>query len=164
MKKIAFITTLLLLSSALFSAPRFGYSVSGKGATLDHDYGGVSIGAVFEPFSYGICRMEASTTIGFDSLNGFCLSSFDVGLSTPLFRILSPFDFLFVNKALWAPTLKGMATWNSSFDLEWAFSLSLLHFEDSSFRYDFLSPFLLVNKSFDKFGYGFDVLKISYVF
>ncbi len=164
MKKKLLIISLILLASTLFASPRFGYYVSGKGATFSSDYGGVAFGLNFEPFPYGIARTEASVTVGVDSVKGFSFTNFDVGLSTPVFYVLSPFDFLFTNKMIWAPTIKGLVSWNANFDLELGLALSVLHFEDPIFRYDFLSPFILTNKEFNKIGWGIEVLKVSYTF
>ena len=163
MKKCILIISLLLVASVVIASPSFGYLASGKGGSLESSYGGVSLGLVFEPFTMGIAKVETSINIGPDSIKGFCVNDYNISFSTPIFYILSPFDFLFTNKMIWAPQLGVFVGWNASFQFQYGASLSLLHFEEPRFRFDYLAPFI-VTSDFHKLGWGLDVLKITYMF
>jgi hypothetical protein len=165
MKKKLLVLLFLFSSLALaVAAPSFGYSVTGRGETFQSDFGGAGLSLVFEPFEYGIATLEAGAIVGNDSVGGFCIPELYVSLSTPVFYVLSPFDFLFANKMIWAPRLSVIAAWNSDFTFRPGLGFSPFHFEDPSFRYDFLAPYVLTDTAFDDWGWGIDVLRVTYVF
>ncbi len=86
----------------------------------------------------------------------------NIKISSPLFlTIKHPFSFIFPNTVYWSPRLTVGTQYRM--DNEWNLYLSLapLSFQDTSYIYEFFSPYALYNANENSWGYGAYIMKFT---
>lgn len=161
-----FLVTLLLI---LFSLPLFavsgGWSISGEGQSGKSENASFVITGVFDFTDSRYLTLEGSARFGFDSNGRWGFNGFAAELGVTTFRTMKhPFSFLFANPVIWTPRAAGGISTDRSWNLYYAFSLSLLHFEAVSFSYDFLEPHIYFDSSFRYAGWGIKLMKLTFTF
>lgn len=140
-RRITTIIILVSIVSALTASPAFTYSFSQMGEKCgDSGFGSFTAALGFSPEKekpYG--AVEISALLGFDRF----FQGVDISLSTPLLALSNDvFSYAFSNRVLWEPTIGLLAQYRSSGE-RWMFGflVSPFKFTDSSFSYEFLSPY-----------------------
>ena len=161
MKRIYVFMVLLLLSLSLFASSAFTYGFSQVGEKYENEsFGAMSVTLGFAPLKekqYGI--VEVTALLGWERF----FRGVDLSLSTPLFTSSNDvFSYAFSNRVLWEPSV-GFLTQYRADGNRWmmGFMLSPLKFADTSFSYEFLSPYLTFNLPGGKRAYGVRIMKVS---
>lgn len=161
MKKITIVLILLFLSMSLFASSAFTYALSQVGEKYeDESFGSMSVTLGFAPLKekqYGI--VEVTTLLGWNRF----FRGMDLSVSTPLFTLSNEvFSYAFSNRVLWEPSV-GFLTQYRMDGNRWmmGFLLSPFKFADTSFSYEFLSPYFTFGLFDGKMAYGVRIMKVS---
>lgn len=160
MKRITLIVVFLLLSSLLFAQSAFTYSLSQMGEkSSSTSFGSLSLSLGFAPIRekhYGL--VETNVLLGWNKF----FRGFDIVLSTPLFTSSRDvFSYAFSNRVLWEPTVGFMASYRQNGSMWMLGALfSPFKFADTSFSYEFLSPYVLFGFDGEK-AYGVRIMKVT---
>lgn len=160
MKRITLIVVCLLLSSLLFAQSAFTYSVSQMGEKSSSDsFGSLSLSLGFTPIKekhYSL--VETNVLLGWNKF----FRGIDFVISSPLFTSSNEvFSYAFSNTVLWEPTVGFMASYRQN-NGKWMLGalFSPFKFVDTSFSYEFLSPYILFGFDGEK-AYGVRIMKVS---
>ncbi len=160
MKRTTMIIALVLLATALAASPAFTYSFSQVGERCgDSSFGSFTAAVGFSPIKekpYG--AVEVSALFGFNRF----FQGVDISLSTPLLTLSNDvFSYAFSNRVLWEPTI-GFLTQYRLNGRRWMFGffVSPFKFTDSSFSYEFLSPYFTFSPGGEK-AWGIRVMKMT---
>jgi len=163
MRKTLVALLFLLLPFSLFSAD-VGYGISGKGFAGDVEETSLSVDVTLDISERGYGMVVAGAGVGFSN-DELGLSELYVGISTNTFRTIHhPFGFMFFNKTLWSPNVAFHVFWDRGMDVCYRIRFSPLHFEDTSFTYEFLTPFVYFDDSFEYSGWGVELLRMGFHF
>ncbi len=161
MKKITIVLIILFLSMSLFASSAFTYALSQVGEKYeDESFGSMSVTLGFAPLKekqYGI--VEVTALLGWNRF----FRGMDLSVSTPLFTLSNDvFSYAFSNRVLWEPSV-GFLTQYRMDGNRWmmGFLLSPFKFADTSFSYEFLSPYFTFGLSDGKMAYGVRIMKVS---
>lgn len=161
MKKITIVLIILFLSMSLFASSAFTYALSQVGEKYeDESLGSMSVTLGFAPLKekqYGI--VEVTALLGWNRF----FRGVDLSVSTPLFTSSNDvFSYAFSNRVLWEPSV-GFLTQYRMDGNRWmmGFLLSPFKFADTSFSYEFLSPYFTFGLSGGKMAYGVRIMKVS---
>ncbi len=151
---------LILLVPLLSASPAFTYSFSQTGEKgPDGSFGSLAAALGFSPLKEKpYCAVEAAVLLGFDRL----FHGVDMSLSTPLVTLSNDiFSYAFSNRVLWEPTAGFLAQYRAE-GRRWmlGFLISPLKFTDSSFSYEFLSPYFTFSFSGER-AWGIRIMKIT---
>lgn len=165
MRRITSILLLLVsISSSLFAVSG-GYAVSGSGQAGADEGTSLNIALQFDPTDKGYFTMEGGFRLGFGEDATYGFEGFTLTLmSSPFGFANHPLDFLFADRTLWAPEIRAGISTSREYELYYNFSLSPLHFRDTSFIYDVLAPYVYFDKSFGYAGWGIELVKVGYHF
>ncbi len=160
MKRITIFIVCLIMASLLFATPAFTYSLSQMGEKSTYNsFGSLSLSVGFAPLRekhYGL--METNVLLGWNKF----FRGIDFVISTPLLSSSADiFSYAFSNKVLWEPTVGFMASYRHSGSI-WMLGgvLSPFKFVDTSFSYEFLSPYVLFGFNGEK-AYGVRIMKVT---
>lgn len=161
MKRMTALILVLVLSLlTLGASSAFTYSISQVGERYgDAGFGAATLSLGFSPFkerTYGM--VEVSALLGFSEF----FRGFDISLSTPLVCLSNDFfSYAFSNRVLWEPTVGFLAQYRSDGG-RWMLGalLSPFRFSDTSFCYEFLSPYMTMSLD-GKTAWGIRVMKIT---
>lgn len=163
MKKLTIFMILLILSVSLFAGVGGGYSLYPVGERVgDESFGGAGVSAFFSPTGIkNIGKMEVAALFAMKSP---FFRGVDAKISTPVFQSVDhPFNYVFSNKVLWQPTIAIGAQYRVGNEWRWSLSLSPFVFQDMSFTYEILSPYVSFDKDW-KLGWGLTIMKFSAFF
>ncbi len=160
MKRITLITVLILLATLVSASPAFTYSFTQVGEKCgDESFGSFTAAVGFSPLKekpYG--AVEVGVLLGFDRF----FQGVDFSISTPVVTLSNDvFSYAFSNSVLWEPTLGFIAQYRAS-GSRWMLGvlLSPLKFTDSSFSYEFLSPYFTFGFNGEK-SWGIRIMKMT---
>lgn len=158
MKKSFLIVVLLLVSSCLFAiSASYGFSVLGEQDVRSFGGVGLDLGVSFfeQPYLEGGVELV---------LSPFFEEVFLYISSYPLSILKHPFDFVTTNKSLYSPGVRLGGAYVD--EVGWIFKseISLITLRDNNFRYEFFSPILTYVFSEKSFGWGLNLMRISYTF
>lgn len=163
-RRVLTISLLMLLSLPLFAVSG-GWGISGEGQSGRSENTSFLITGVFDFTDSRYLTLEGSARFGFDVNGRWGFNGLAAELGFTTFRLLDhPFSFLFENATIWTPRIAGGISTDRSWNLYYAFSFSLLHFEEVSYSYDFLEPHIYFDSSFRYAGWGIKLLKLTYTF
>ncbi len=159
-KKILIVFMCILISGLLSASSAFTYSLSQMGErSSSSSFGSLSLSVGFAPIKekhYGL--VETNVLLGWNKF----FRGLDFVVSTPLFTSSDDiFSYAFSNKVLWAPTVGFMAGYREE-DGKWMLGalISPFKFADTSFSYEFLSPYMLFGFDGEK-AYGVRIMKVT---
>lgn len=158
---------LLLLSAFTVSlyAFSFGYSIApvGERSPFGDSYGAVSLSCIASPSKDShIGDIEAEAKISFRSP---VFQSLGLRVSAPLFLTAkNPFSFLFANATLYSVKASLGAQYNTDGGFSLYMSISPFNFQDTSYVYEFLSPYALYDIKDGEWGYGAYIMRFIYFF
>lgn len=159
-RRITAVLCALLFLSVISASPAFTYSFSQVGEKCgDESFGSFSVALGFSPVKekpYG--AVEVSALLGFDRF----FRGVDMSISTPVLTLSDPvFSYAFSNRVLWEPTV-GFLTQYRTEGNRWMLGVmvSPLKFTDSSFYYEFLSPYFTFGFNGEK-AWGIRIMKIT---
>ncbi len=141
MKRTLSIIILILAAASLTASPAVTYSFSQVGEKCGNgSFGSFTVALGFSPEKekpYG--AVELSALIGFDRF----FQGVDISLSTPVVALSNDvFSYAFSNRVLWEPTIGLLAQYRLSGERwHFGFLVSPFKFTDSSFSYEFMSPY-----------------------
>ena len=160
MKKLALAVTFMLLAAMLAASPAFTYSFSQVGEKCnDESFGSFTAAIGFSPMKekpYG--AVEVGVLLGFDRF----FQGVDMSISTPFVTLSNDvFSYAFSNRVLWEPTIGFLAQYRVS-GSRWMIGvvISPLKFTDSSFSYEFLSPYITFGFNGEK-AWGIRIMKMT---
>lgn len=160
MKKISIVLILLFLSGLLFASSAVTYSLSQMGEKSSFaSFGSLSLSVGFAPIKekhYGL--VETNVLLGWNKF----FRGFDLAVSTVLFTSSNDiFSYAFSNKVLWEPTVGFMASYRQD-TTAWMLGalISPFKFVDTSFSYEFLSPYVLFGFEGEK-AYGVRIMRVT---
>ena len=160
MKRITLIAVLILLAAALGASPAFTYSFSQVGEKCGNEsFGSFTAAVGFSPMKekpYG--AVEVGVLLGFDRF----FRGVDMSLSTPVVTLSNDvFSYAFSNRVLWEPTVGFLAQYRTVGN-RWMLGvmISPLKFTDSSFSYEFLSPYFTFGFNGEK-AWGIRIMKMT---
>ena len=160
MKRITLIAVLILLAAALGASPAFTYSFSQVGEKCGNEsFGSFTAAVGFSPMKekpYG--AVEVGVLLGFDRF----FRGVDMSLSTPVVTLSNDvFSYAFSNRVLWEPTVGFLAQYRTVGN-RWMLGvvISPLKFTDSSFSYEFLSPYITFGFNGEK-AWGIRIMKMT---
>lgn len=160
MKRITILMILIISACLLYASPAFTYSISQVGEKSgDGSFGALTLTLGFAPVKEKhFALTEINLLLGWDRF----FRGVDFSLSTPLFiSSAEAFSYAFSNRVLWQPSLGFTASYRES-GKRWMIGalFSPLKFTDTSFSYEFFSPYVLF--TFDGgLTYGIRIMKFS---
>lgn len=163
-KKTLLILSILLISSSLYAVTT-GYTIApvGEKPANGDSFGAMSFSYILSPTEdrhIGDIEAEALLSIEAPYLMGVNLK-----VSSPLFATVNhPFGFLFANATLWAPKLSAGVQYRINDGVDLYLGLAPFNFQDTSFVYEFLSPYALYDLEDKSWGYGAYVMRFIYFF
>ncbi len=160
MKKTVSIGVIILIACILTASPAVTYSFSQMGEKCgETSFGSFTAALGFSPEKekpYG--AVEVGVLLGFDRF----FQGVDISLSTPLVALSNDvFSYAFSNRVLWEPTIGVVAQYRISGE-RWMFGflVSPFKFTDSSFSYEFLSPYFTFGLNGER-AWGIRVMKMT---
>ncbi len=160
MKKTVSIGVIILIACILTASPAVTYSFSQMGEKCgEASFGSFTAALGFSPEKekpYG--AVEVGVLLGFDRF----FQGVDISLSTPLVALSNDvFSYAFSNRVLWEPTIGVVAQYRISGE-RWMFGflVSPFKFTDSSFSYEFLSPYFTFGLNGER-AWGIRVMKMT---
>lgn len=160
MKRTLFIIIFILAATVAAASPAVTYSFSQMGEKCgESSFGSFTVALGFSPEKekpYG--AVEVSALLGFDRF----FQGVDISLSTPILTLSNDvFSYAFSNRVLWEPTIGLIAQYRSSGEM-WMFGflVSPFKFTDSSFSYEFLSPYFTFGLDGGR-AWGIRVMKMT---
>ena len=160
MKKTVSIGVIILIACVLTASPAVTYSFSQMGEKCgETSFGSFTAALGFSPEKekpYG--AVEVGVLLGFDRF----FQGVDISLSTPLVALSNDvFSYAFSNRVLWEPTIGVVAQYRTNGE-RWMFGflVSPFKFTDSSFSYEFLSPYFTFGLNGER-AWGIRVMKMT---
>ncbi len=160
MKKTVSIGVIILIACILTASPAVTYSFSQMGEKCgETSFGSFTAALGFSPEKekpYG--AVEVGVLLGFDRF----FQGVDISLSTPLVALSNDvFSYAFSNRVLWEPTIGVVAQYRISGE-RWMFGflVSPFKFTDSSFSYEFLSPYFTFGLNGER-SWGIRVMRMT---
>lgn len=167
MKKLILPLLLFFAIPCVFGAlnPRIGYAVSGLGQSGDDVFGAVGLSLLFQPLQDGYGEIEGTFSFGNREDDGYGMTRMNLQIGTETFRILHhPFTYMFANNTIWSPKVAAGIAFDRDWQLQYYAALYPMHIVDVSFTFDFFSPYVYFNDSFEYAGWGIELMRISYYF
>lgn len=160
MKKILFVSALLLVAGCLFAGVSFGYNAAPVGESFGEDsFAGLEGTAVLS-----FTGDKHTGDLAVDAILGLDSPVFkgaNVTLSTPLFITANhPFNNCFANVVLWEPKLSLGYQYRTEGGNRLMAGLAPLHFADRGYTIEFLSPYVMMDMD-QNFGWGFKIMKFT---
>ncbi len=159
-RRLITVLVLVLVFSSLSASSAFTYSFSQVGEKYeDGSFGAMTVAMGFSPMKerpYGM--VEVSALLGFSRF----FRGVDMSLSTPIVCLSGDFfSYAFSNSVLWEPTVGFLAQYRVEGD-RWRLGvmLSPFKFSDTSFSYEFLSPYIAWSLDGER-AWGIRIMKIT---
>lgn len=163
MKKITIFILLFLVLLFSLSALSYGYAVTPFGESIVGDnYGGIKLNALlcFDRARH-IGDIEAGVVLGYSNP---VFKGLDLGVTFPLYSTTSHiFNNFFSNPVWWIPRLEAGIAWRMNKPFSFFLGLTPLSFADTSFTYDILSPYMVIDVKGD-IGWGVVIMKFTAFF
>ena len=160
MKKIVCLILSVFLTLSLWAGIGGGYSISPVGEKFgDENFGGAAISGYFSPTGLkNIGKIEGDILF---SMKSPVFRGVNLTISTPIYQTVDhPFNYFFSNKVLWQPTVGVGVQYRAGNEWRLMAQLSPFAFQDMSFMYEILSPYVSMDFNGD-FGWGITIMKFS---
>lgn len=165
MKKILFSLILALSISLPLHAFSAGWALSGEGRSGDVEDASFAVSVIIDLSDDRSITAEGSAAFGFDRSRRWGFDGFSASVGFNTFRATRhPFSFLFENTTIWSFRLSAGIMTDRNWNLYYSLSISPLHFDDVSFGFDFLNPFVYFDQNASFAGWGIRLIKVSYTF